>query len=104
MAALLQARKPEHRRINRLSHGQKPMVLQKNCFLRPQRFRDVLAFLFREHDTLEGVVNRVVVVECAAVIRQMDPSRYKRQKEREKTHLSCVVISNGFPNAQYALP
>jgi hypothetical protein len=83
MAALLQAREPKHRRIDCLPDRQKAMVLQEDRLLRPQRFRDVLAFLLGEHDALERVVDGVVIVECAAVICQM-VLRYKRQKTKER--------------------
>ena len=45
------------------------MILQQRRLLLPQAFRDILTFLFREYDAVEVLVNDVVVVEGAGVLR-----------------------------------
>ena len=45
------------------------MVLQQRSLLITKASRDVLALFFREDDAVEALVDDMVVVECARVLR-----------------------------------
>ena len=68
MAALLQAHEPENTSLDRLGASQETVVLEQGSLSAAQSLGDVLALLLGKHNTLEGVVKRNVVVECARVL------------------------------------
>lgn len=70
VATLLEAREPEDTALNRSTTGQQPVVRENGSFLLPQRFGNVLSFLWSQHDAAEAVVERDVVVEGARVLRR----------------------------------
>lgn len=46
------------------------MVLQQRSLLAPKTSSNILAFLLREHDAVEALIQDVIVVERARVLRQ----------------------------------
>lgn len=70
LAALLHRQEPEHRLFHALPHSQQPMILQQRGFLPSKTSSDVFALFLREHDAVETLVEDVVVVESARILRQ----------------------------------
>ena len=69
MTCLIQAQKPESRRIDRLPDRQQAVVLQDDGLAIAQVRRDALPFLAVEDDAAELRIHRVALVEAERVLR-----------------------------------
>lgn len=68
MTTLVEAHEPEDGFFDGAADGQEAVVLEESGFGAAEGAGDVFAFLFREHDAVEGGVEDVVVVEGAGVL------------------------------------
>lgn len=69
LAALVHGDEPKDRLVNGVPDRQQAMVLQQRGLAPTDTGRDVAPFLGRQDDPVEGLVDGVVVVESASVLR-----------------------------------
>lgn len=70
LTALLQADEPEDSLLDSLTHSQEAVVLEKSSLLVSKAGSNILAFLLSENNTVERIINNVVVVESTSVLSQ----------------------------------
>lgn len=92
LAALVHTHKPKHGLVDRLPQRKQSVVLQQRGLGRPDRPRNVLALLGRQHDAVERLVQRVVVVERARVLRDGVQLAAERA---EGTAVDGVAVAGG---------
>lgn len=56
--------------FNGLSNSQKPVVLQQGSLLISQALRNVLALLLGQHNTIEAIIDHMVIVESTRILRE----------------------------------
>ena len=70
LATLLHRQEPKHRLLHAATHSQQTMVLQQRRLLATKTSRNVLPLLLRQHNAIETLIQHVIVVERARILRQ----------------------------------
>lgn len=68
LATLVHAHKPKDRLIDSVTYSQKPMVLQQCSLLASDTARNVASLLGSKHDSVEGLVDFVIIVEGTGIL------------------------------------
>ena len=82
VAALLQRDEPEDSFLDGLPDCQQAVILQESGLLVAETCSDVFALFFGKHDAVEAVIDDVVVVEGAGVLRDCVDFAAERAPER----------------------
>ena len=69
MAAFLHAHEPKHRLLYRVPNRQQPVVHEQRRLLGAEATRNIFALLLRQHHAIEALVQDVIVVESARILR-----------------------------------